>query len=426
MPSMIASTSCRAARHVGVFSKSFQTSTYSAACRTGWNGRARSIHTTPIALKKKGPGAAIDDLFDDSSDSGDLFGSSAQPSSQHSPKSSATKPTAKKFANHIPTKKLDPTERKARFDQLYESLIPHITKILPPPRNPASLADPTKDPEYLEKKRARKQLKPIRHTVWDHLLDLAQTEEDLVKLVDLFPKWQDFGHKFDDGFGEHFVARCDNLKCPTLALKVFGDHAKYAVPLPLPAARHLLFSLNAHSSLSDVLMAAALYHVYNLPPVAEDVTSCAIVLNATLKNAQNAPSPVQKAEEAGTAAPSSNASTPSPTKQRSASLQIARGLLPSLHTLLDKSEPRSWAVPRTGQEKTKIVVTVKGKGKKKKVEKAYNREKVWVSWCLSKVQNFLARSKDGLGSAEWLKQWRIREGHLKLKPTETPQAQVAA
>ena len=212
-----------------------------------------------------------------------------------------------------------------------------------------------------------------------------------------------------------FIARCDNLKCPTLALQVFGSYAKYALPLTLPAARHLLYSLNMHGSLSDVMTASALYHVYNLPPVAEDVTSCAIVLNATLKNAQNASTPATNDE---------GATTPLAPKQHAASLQIASGLLPSLQTLLSKSKPRSWAVPRTGQEKSRIIVNVKGKGKNKKVEKTFMREKIWVSWCLSKIHAFLARRNE-LGDSEWLRQWRIREGHLKLKSAET-RAQAAS
>ncbi|KAL0071153.1 hypothetical protein AAF712_001713 [Marasmius tenuissimus] len=418
----MASTSYRVARHTTALCKSARTHIASDACRTSLSSSLRRIHTTPIVLKKKGSGAVVEDLFDESSDSGDLFGSTEQTSTKQTPKASVSN-NAKKYTIQAPTKKLSSTERQTRFNELYESLVPHLTKLVPPPKNPASLVDPAKDPAYLEQRHLRKQLKPIRHTVWTHLLDLAQTEEDLVKVAELFPKWRDFGHYFVGGFGEHFVARCDNLKCPNLALQVFGNHAKYALPLTLPAARHLLYSLNAHGSLPDVLTASALYHVYNLPPVAEDVTSCALVLNAALKNAQSVPeaTPTTGEDEAGT-----TSATPSAPKHRSASLQIARGLLPSLQTLLDKSKPRSWAVPRTGQEKDKIIVKAKGKGKNKKVEKTYMREKVWVSWCLSKVHAFLARSKDGLGDSEWLRQWRIREGHLKLKPVETPQAQAAA
>ncbi|KAF9269545.1 hypothetical protein L218DRAFT_915752 [Marasmius fiardii PR-910] len=413
----MASISYRVARHTSILCASARPYA-SEIGRAGLNGTIRCIHRTPIALKKKDKGTVLEDLFDDPSDSGDLFSSRIQ-----TPNASVTKPTSKKPSfTPVPTKKLSPTERTARFNNLYDSLTPQLTKLFPPPKNPASLADPAKDPGYLEQRALRKKIKPIRHTVWTHLIQLAQTEEELTKLAGLFGKWRDFAHKFDETFSETFVARCESLKCPNLALKVFGDHAKYALPLSLPAARRLLHSLHANP-LSDVLTASALYNVYNLPPVAEDLPSCALLLRASLKAAHHA-SPSAPPVRDGEAAPLSENTLSISPKGRPAMLQVVRGLIPSLKNLLEKSKPGSWTVPRTPQEKTKVIVTVKGKGKNRKVEKTFMIEKLWVQWCLSKIHAWLDRSKDNLGDTEWLRQWRIREGHLKIKPEETPQPQV--
>ncbi|KAG7095513.1 hypothetical protein E1B28_006251 [Marasmius oreades] len=405
---MVVSTSYRVARQISILCKSVRPHAASEIGRTNWNSTVRCIHTTPIAFKTKENGAIIEEMFDGSPDN-DLFSNPEQ-----TPKAFATKPTSTKSSRiSASNKKLTSTERTARFDNLYDSLIPHLTKLVPPPKNPASLADPAKDPAYLEQRALRKKIKPIRHTVWTHLIQLAQTEEELVKVAESFGKWRDLGHKFDETFAETFVARCESLRCPKLALQVFGDHAKFALPLSLPAARRLLHSLHANS-LSDVLTASALYHVYSLPPVAEDLPSCALVLRAALKT-YRAPSPKPQTETGDTAFSSENTASIT-SKQRSATSQVVRGLIPSLRNLLEKSKPGSWAVPRAPQEKTKVIVTVKGHGKNRKMKRSYMLEKLWVQWCLSKIHPWLARSKDNPGDLEWLRQWRIREGHLKIKP----------
>jgi hypothetical protein len=77
--------------------------------------------------------------------------------------------------------------------------------------------------------------------------------------------------------------RCDELHCPGLALKVFGDYSKYNLTLTQAGARQLLFSLHSRYPISDTMTATALWTVYNLPPIFSDPVSCAILAAACLK-----------------------------------------------------------------------------------------------------------------------------------------------
>jgi hypothetical protein len=80
------------------------------------------------------------------------------------------------------------------------------------------------------------------------------------------------------------------LKCPTLALKVFGDHSKYSLGLTsLFAARHIMHSLYSKYPLADSMTVAALFGVYKLPPVTSDLAACSMLYAACLKdNSTNA------------------------------------------------------------------------------------------------------------------------------------------
>lgn len=81
------------------------------------------------------------------------------------------------------------------------------------------------------------------------------------------------------------AGRCEELKCPLLALKVFGDHTKYGFGLTSVAAgRQLLHSLYDRYPLENAMTAASLFGVYRLPFVASDLSSCAMLYVACVKN----------------------------------------------------------------------------------------------------------------------------------------------
>jgi hypothetical protein len=77
--------------------------------------------------------------------------------------------------------------------------------------------------------------------------------------------------------------RCVELRCPQLALTVFNNRPVYRMDLTLPAARQLLYALHEGRQLSDVVLLAALFPLYNLPAVSSDPISCAILTSACLR-----------------------------------------------------------------------------------------------------------------------------------------------
>jgi len=82
-----------------------------------------------------------------------------------------------------------------------------------------------------------------------------------------------------------FVRRCEELDCPLLALKVFGDHPKYGLPLSsFPAARTLFHSLYQKYPLENVIAVVSLLGLNNLSPVTMDPASCAMLYAACLRS----------------------------------------------------------------------------------------------------------------------------------------------
>ena len=79
------------------------------------------------------------------------------------------------------------------------------------------------------------------------------------------------------------TGRCEELRCGTLALEVYGDFAQYNLPLTLPAARRLLHSVH-RGPIQNVMTASALFGVYKLPAAAQDYVSCAFVVEACLRH----------------------------------------------------------------------------------------------------------------------------------------------
>jgi hypothetical protein len=79
------------------------------------------------------------------------------------------------------------------------------------------------------------------------------------------------------------TGRCVELRCPELALTVFNNRPAYRIDLTLPAARQLLYTLNEGHQLSNVVLLAALFPLYNLPALSSDPISCALLLSACLR-----------------------------------------------------------------------------------------------------------------------------------------------
>jgi len=156
-------------------------------------------------------------------------------------------------------KRLSPENRLLKFTALYDFVTPRL-----------GCRPVIKTPQ-------------VRNSAWIHLMGLANNEEMLTKVAELFPKWKDSRREFGPEVGEAFVRRCEELTCPQLALQVFGDHSKYSLPLSLPAARHLLHSLHSKHPIQDTIAAASLYGVYKLPPVSTDLISCSLLASACLK-----------------------------------------------------------------------------------------------------------------------------------------------
>lgn len=295
------------------------------------------------AFKKKGK-AVIEDPFDDFEPLDDLIGQSAL--SDDVSTSEPTKPSERK--------KLTPEERLERFDNLFKETVKHLG------RKPSVKV-------------------PMRLSNWVNLIGLATTEQQLEKISELFPGWKDRGQELKAQTSELFIrksshislfltlitpvpGRCEELDCPLLALRVFGDYSKYAVKLTLPGARQLLHSLHLEHPIENVMAASALFRVYELPPIASDLTSCSLLTIACLRH-----------------------NTPE-------SVRIADALIAQLPTLLESHDPSTMRVSRHPRERAK------------------DKSKAWIKWTLKKVDKALyAREGERV---QWLSQWRIASGHV--------------
>jgi hypothetical protein len=81
------------------------------------------------------------------------------------------------------------------------------------------------------------------------------------------------------------AGRCIELRCPELALTVFSNRPAYRMDLTLPAARQLLYTLHEGHQISNVILLAALFPVYNIPALSSDPISCALLMSACLREA---------------------------------------------------------------------------------------------------------------------------------------------
>jgi len=307
----------------------------------------REIHQTSVVLKKKKQQSSTQELFNESDDTvfaaeeDDLFSSSnnkreigSQPKRRITVKRDGTTQKMKG--------KLSPEQRLERFDNLYQFLSDRI-----------GLNPPAK---------ARNDPRQVRKTAWQHLFSLATTAEQLESVTELFPKWRDARQEFTPKIAEAFIRRCEELRCPTLALKVFSDHSKYGFNLNyLPAARHLLHSLHVEHPLENSITLSALYGIYKLPAISSDLVSCAMLTAACFK---------AKSED---------------------SLVVAKALVPELKNLLTKTKPKKMAYPED-----KYTRSLKG-----------NKEKAWLRWALLKVEKALQAHNEPI---DWLRTWREASG----------------
>ncbi|KAK7020511.1 UDG domain-containing protein [Favolaschia claudopus] len=251
----------------------------------------RQIYTTPIVSAKKNKSKpVVDNLFDDEEQWGaveDLIPSTPQPSPKPSVApavaSTSSLPPAKTTVQKAYTGGLTPGQRLHKFNLLAGWTKPRIGR------------HPTKKSPL------------VRRTVFPQLIQLSTTPEHLQKISELMVTWKEgrlgtqgkarFGpdgkpkgaHPFSESTSELFARRCEELGVPEHALMVYGEFAKYALPLTLPAARRLLHGLIAKGRPStDITTAASLYESHGLPPIAQDMPSCALLLSACLRTLETA------------------------------------------------------------------------------------------------------------------------------------------
>lgn len=260
---------------------------------------------TPVVQKKKN--ADFEDLF---ADEGEIL--SEVPEELKAPVPVASTSDA------MPAS----ARRQAKFDELLAFMKPRLGK-------------------------TSKKLPLIRTSAWSDLFSLATTKEQMEAVVELMPQWQAAGRVFRDSNSELFIRRCEQLDCPQLALTVFGNYAKYNMPLTLTGANQLLHSLHLDHPIETLVTAAALYPVYGLPPAGTVLTSASLLAAAYVR--------VHEQKDAA----------------RKAQLEAR-------NTLLEL---------RTGLE-----ALIAKHGSLKKIRKrmdSRNRESAWTLWSLDKVDKAL-------------------------------------
>ncbi|KIY48445.1 hypothetical protein FISHEDRAFT_31136, partial [Fistulina hepatica ATCC 64428] len=124
----------------------------------------------------------------------------------------------------------------------------------------------------------------LRDSIFVNLIQLATCEEHMRMIIELFPKWRESERKVTPGTVEAFTRRCEELKCPLLALDVFGTAAKYGMGLTLPAARQLLHAFHAAYPIEHMMTVISLYSVHDLPPVTQDIVSLSLLLSACYRH----------------------------------------------------------------------------------------------------------------------------------------------
>jgi len=82
------------------------------------------------------------------------------------------------------------------------------------------------------------------------------------------------------------TGRCVTFKRPQIAVTLLLNAHKHKFHLPsLPVARKLLESLVKNgSTLGNLISYVSLYNAYHLPPVISDPASCALIVEACIKD----------------------------------------------------------------------------------------------------------------------------------------------
>jgi hypothetical protein len=149
------------------------------------------------------------------------------------------------------------------------------------------------------------------------------------------------------------------LKKHEIAIEVFGNYAKYNIPLTLAGARKLLHATYDTQPLIVPVTISSFFPVYRLPRVENDLSCCSMLLSACLNDGS------------------------------AKAMVIAENLTASLKFILTKVEPLP--IPKTQ-------------------EKGDDMPRVWTSWALRKIEEKLS-SHEG-SDVEWLHSWRLRSGHI--------------
>ncbi|KAI1789385.1 hypothetical protein LXA43DRAFT_1021389 [Ganoderma leucocontextum] len=309
--------------------------------RSAWN--IRSIHATPAAWKRRQQSSASPsdggDLFADSIDGPASLFSDDPALSNASRLRQSPPPASPSLSAAIPPH--NPSlpsprqyDRNARFDELC-----HFAR--------ACLVTKT------ETKRQ------VRSSIWNHLFQLASTPEQLDRVAELFPAWRDAQRSFRPSTVVAFAARCNALRCPGLALKVFSNRPKYGFDLSLDAAQVVLHSLHRWQRHKDIITFTALYSIYNLPPVASDLVSNALLLKALLR------------------------------KPTDPSAAMVHAMLPLLQRTLEKTDPQSMTIQQRDRRLS-------------------NNKKTWLAFALKRIEGALQTQEVEHG---WLTHWMHTSGH---------------
>ncbi|VDB92540.1 unnamed protein product [Peniophora sp. CBMAI 1063] len=294
----------------------------------------RSLHASPISLKKK-KNAAQESEFDDFAFEDDELISI-----------SAEEPSAKgKQVKANQRGSLTPEQREARFNELFDFVKTHIGR------------QPTADDP-----------KQVRTSAWTHLIQLATTEEQLKRVADAFADWTTVGREFRAEQALLFVQRCNQLKCPTLAVDVFSNRPYYRFDLKsIEAARELLHSVHKDSLFKESVLVSTLYTLYNLPPLAKDLVSCSMLLSQCLA-----------------------VDTPE-------ARVIAGALLPAFKQSIESSPPLSLPTDSAARSQ---------------------RETRHLSWLRQAAGSIEGRLRARGEDTTWLRKWRVASGHLSSRTQE--------
>lgn len=342
----------------------------------------RALHSSPTVLKKKGAPKELEefDEFENEVEEADLFGETTPTSSESSStlasatnaSTASTSPTTQKPKHrHVLLLNKHAAARQSKeFSELIAFVEPRVG------RNPTVKAT------------------QVKESAWQHLVERASTEEEVSRVVSLFGKWREAKGGVRDAFAGALAKRCADLFCPDLALSVFGNYAKYQLPLTLPAARQLLHAYHTTSDLSKLLAVSNLYPVYGLPPAHEDLVSCSLITSACLAATQAQPVGGEKVKRS---------------KEERYAFAVSDELLGKLKESVQAAQAvklaaKSASTSTSGSDSQVVAKTMKKSTQSKTVLDDTQGMK-WVRWALHNVEGVLGK-KDA-SKAGWVSEARL-------------------